>query len=64
MLDRVFDNVVYDLGIIYNFGDISSMITNLMKTNSTAVSSELESKQSAIQLAIDNCLDDYGVVVD
>ena len=64
MLDLVFDNVVYDLGIIYNFGDISSMITNLMKTNSTAVSSELESKQSAIQLAIDNCLDDYGVEVD
>ena len=64
MLDLIFENVVYDLGIIYNFGGVSSMITNLMNTSSTAVSSEYESKATAIQQAIDNCLDAYDVVVD
>ncbi len=61
MLDLIFDNVVYDLGIIYNFGEISSMIENLMKSNSTGFASEYEAKEDVIQNAIEVCLDNYGV---
>ncbi len=60
MLDLVFDNVVYDLGIIYDFGGVSSMITNLMKKNSTGVASEYEANASAIQTAIDKCIESYN----
>ena len=61
MLDLIFDNVVYDLGVIYDFGGISSMLTTLMTNNSTAVVSEYEKNASVIQTAIDNCLESYGV---
>lgn len=64
MLDIIFDNVVYDLGIIYDFGGVSSMISDLMAKNSTAVVSEYESKADAIQTAIDDCLEYYNVVID
>lgn len=61
MLDLIFDNVVYDLGIIYDFGGVSSMIENLMKSNSTSFASEFESKEEVIQHAIEVCLDNYGI---
>ncbi len=61
MLDLIFDNVVYDLGVIYDFGGVSSMLTTLMTNNSTSVVSEYEKNASVIQNAIDNCLESYGV---
>ena len=60
MLDLVFSNVVYDLGIIYDFGGVSSMITDMMKTNSTDVVSTFEAKQDAILDAIDSCVESYS----
>ncbi len=61
MLDLVFDNVVYDLGIIYDFGGIGSMINNLMATNSTNIVSEFESKKDVIQSDIDECVESYDI---
>ena len=61
LLDLIFDNVVYDLGIIYDFGGISSMIESLMKSSSTGIASEYESKSNVIQTAIETCLDAYDV---
>jgi hypothetical protein len=60
MLDLVFSNVVYDLGIIYDFGGVSSMITDMMKNNSTDVVSTYEAKKDAIQEAIDTCVESYS----
>lgn len=62
MLDQyIFNNVVYDLGVIYNFGNVSSMFQTLMQERSTAVSSKLDSIRDMVQMAIDDCVDAYGV---
>ncbi|MBO5786525.1 MAG: extracellular solute-binding protein [Clostridia bacterium] len=59
MLDLVFSNVVYDLGIIYDFGGIGGMISELMSTNSTNIVSAFEAKKDMIQEAIDQCVESY-----
>lgn len=62
MLDQyIFNNVVYDLGVIYNFGSVSSMFQTLMQEHSNAVTSTLDGIRSAVQLAIDDCVDAYGI---
>ncbi len=61
MLDLVFENVVYDLGIIYDFGGIGSMINDLMATNSTNIVSSFESKKEVIQTDIDKCIESYDI---
>ena len=60
MLDNyIFNNVVYDLGILYNFGGINSMFTELMAGNSNAVASHLEGIEGAIQDKIDEYVEAY-----
>ena len=60
MLDNyIFKNVVYDLGIIYDFGGISGMITNLMSQSSANIVSAFEEKENQIQTAIDDCVISY-----
>ncbi len=61
MLDLVFENVVYDLGIIYDFGGIGSMINDLMSTNSTNIVSSFDAKKDVIQSDIDKCIESYGI---
>ncbi len=61
MLDIVFSNVVYDLGIIYEFGGVSSMISEMMGANSTDVVSTFDSKKSTIEEAINKCIESYAV---
>ena len=62
MLDQyIFNNVVYDLGVIYNFGSVSSMFQTLMRDHSTAVASTLDSIRTTVQLEIDDCIDAYGI---
>ena len=61
--DYIFNNVVYDLGLIYNFGGsangVSSMFTTLMSTKSTDVTSTLESRRDAIITAIEEVVAKY-----
>ena len=61
MLDLVFSNVVYDLGIVYDFGQIGNMISGLMSSNSTNIVSTFESKKDLIQTAIDECVESYEI---
>ena len=61
MLDLVFSNVVYDLGIIYDFGKIGGLIETLMKTNSTNIASTFESNEDAILADIDECIDSFDI---
>lgn len=62
MLDQyIFNNVVYDLGVIYNFGSVSSMFQTLMQEHSNAVSSKLDSIRDSVQMAIDDCVEAYGI---
>ena len=57
--DYVFNNVVYDLGIIYNFGKVSTMFYNLMSTKSTSIASELERIKSIIETDIEEVVLGY-----
>ena len=60
MLDNyIFNNVVYDLGIIHDFGKVSSQLSSLMSTKSTDIVSTLESNRDAIQSAIEECVEAY-----
>ena len=52
MLDLIFSNVVYDLGVMYNFGEID-FFGLLMEQDQTSVASHLQSIEPAIQAAID-----------
>ncbi len=58
MLDIIFNNVVYDLGILYDFGQIN-LFTRLMQAGSDAVASELQSIEPAVQAAIDKYVEAY-----
>ena len=57
----IFNNIVYDLGNVYDFGGVQSMFDELMRNQSTNVASTLEGKKSAIESAIEECLMAYGV---
>lgn len=60
MLDQyIFNNVIYDLGILYNFGNISSTLTTLHANSSDTVASELDKIRSSVQTAIDECVEKY-----
>ncbi len=58
MLDLIFGNVVYDLGSMYNFGNID-IFGELMKNDSIAVASQLQSIESAVQSDINAYVEAY-----
>lgn len=60
MLDNyIFNNVVYDLGVLYNFGGINGMFTTLMGSDDTNVASHLEGIEGQIQDKIDEYVEAY-----
>ena len=59
LLLGVDNNVVYDLGVLYDFGKINSMFTTLMSGDKTDVASHLESIEGAIQDEIDEYVEAY-----
>jgi hypothetical protein len=60
MLDKyIFSNVVYDLGIIYNFGNVSSMFSTLMKNGNADIASQLDANKDAIETAIETTVEKY-----
>ncbi len=63
MLDNyVFANIVYDLGVVYNYGGILGMIgTTLMGNNSTNVNSSFEEIKGKMQEDIETCIEAYGL---
>ena len=42
MLDIIFDNRTYDLGLYYRTGDLSSMLLNMLRTGNTAFASRYQ----------------------
>lgn len=61
MLDKfIFNNVVYDIGLIYNFGGVSSMFNTMMSEKSVDIASKLESIKPTIQTAIDDAVAAYS----
>lgn len=52
MLDIIFANTVYDIGRIYNFGDINGILNGLVRDSSTDITSALDAAKGAIDEAI------------
>lgn len=62
MLDNfIFNNVVYDLGLIHDFGSVSSMMATLMSSGSTDIVSTLEANRPQIETAIKECVEAYNL---
>lgn len=59
--DYVFNNVVYDIGLLYNFGNVGSMLDGLMSKKSKDVSSELDSIKGKIESDIQKCVEDFNL---
>ncbi len=62
MLDQyIFNNIVYDVGVIYGFSGLSSMLGSLMSEKSTNIVSKLDGSRDAINAAIQECVEDYNL---
>lgn len=59
MLDIIFENIVYDLGVLYDFGGIHSMFEQMMESDAQNVVSYLESIEGAVENAISELVSDY-----
>lgn len=59
MLDIIFSNIKYDVGEVYDFGGIATMFYQLTQAKSTDITSSLDGKRSAAELAIDEVVEMY-----
>jgi len=59
MLDIIFENKVFDLGLIFNIGTFKDKIVNLEKKGSTDIASLFASIEKAAQKNLDKLLEDY-----
>ncbi len=55
----IFDHIVYDVGYVYNFGQILNMFGNLAKDGSSDITSKLDSIRSTIEADIDTVVMAY-----
>ena len=62
MLDLVFSQRVFDLGLAYNFGGITGIVQNLVKSSSNDISQAMAANGTAIQAAIDKVVDSFGQI--
>ena len=60
ILDLIFENVVYDVGVIYGFQGLNSLHTNLMVAGSTDIASALESVRSQVTEKINQIVEQYS----
>ncbi len=59
MLDLIFNNRTYDMGIAYNWSDMLGFYVGLLSARSTDVMSHYESKADTYQSAIDDAIEAY-----
>lgn len=59
MLDIIIGERVYDLGLAFNFGNITSILQGIISKGSTDIISEMASKSSAIQEAINKTIQNF-----
>ena len=62
MLDLIFSSRVYDLGYIYNWGGIGTLIENMNSRNSDSIVAEYDAISSAVQAAIDKTLESLDLL--
>ncbi len=60
MIQIVRDNMTFDIGTLFNWGGVSSIYSDLVKSNSTSFSSTYASKESAIQAALEKTVENLN----
>ena len=60
ILDLIFENVVYDVGVIYGFEGLSTLHTNLMENNAADIASALESVRGQVTEKISQIVEQYA----
>lgn len=58
MLDIIFNNIVYDQGMVYDFDGVSSMYFRMMFDKRSDIISELEMRKESIKSSIDNTINE------
>jgi len=60
MLDIIFNNRVYDIGILYNIGALPSLLYTLSQTKSTDFISRYEKSEAQNERDLNKLIDAYG----
>jgi hypothetical protein len=59
MLDIIFSTTVWDTGEIYNWGDFSSFLLDMIHTRNTDLASGIERRQAQIERTMQRTIDRY-----
>ncbi len=59
MLEIIFGNILYDIGDVNNFGNIRHLIGGLAENRKTDLTAMIDSNRSAIETAIQDCIEAY-----
>lgn len=60
MLEIIFDNIIYDVGEVYNFGSVRTMFSDLTSIDSADIVSKLESIKPTIEADIARTIENYS----
>ena len=59
-LDLIFDNVIYDVSIVYGFEGLGTLHSTLMAEKSTDIISKLDSIRDQVNAKIDEIVETYS----
>jgi hypothetical protein len=59
MMDLIFANRVFDLGLIHNFGGVAGIFNTAMRNNNPNIASQIEAASALVQNAIDTLVNRY-----
>ena len=59
MIELIFDNILYDIGDVNNFGGINQLISGLVSAGSSDLASMLDANQDIIEDKIDSLIEAY-----
>ena len=62
MLQMIHDSIYYDLGALYNWGDMRMIIENMANDTTSTLASQYASKSKVMQKMMDRTLKDMGLV--
>ena len=59
ILEYIYSHIIYDVGRVYNFGKVSSVMFDLAKNSSIDVVSSMDGIRDLINMEIDDLIADY-----
>ena len=62
MLQMIHNSIYYDLGALYNWGDMRMIIENMANDTTSTLASQYASKSKVMQKMMDRTLKDMGLV--